>query len=310
MNTRFLDTFVTLAQLGSFHATARALHATTAAISQRIKALEEELKAELVDRSAPRFRLTAKGEALLPLARGVIEATRALQQAAWQETVVRGRLRLGVIETIVHSWLATYIQRLGVDYPGLEVELTVDASTVLQKRLLAHELDLIIRVEGIDSPVIVSTALANYQVRWIARRGLLSPRKNGLAARVLQRPILTFGRGTAPQLALEHIVANLASQTGIPLAQTRVTCSPSVAAIIQLVSDGYGVAAIPSLFVAQFLKSGEFVELPLKPVPPSIVVSMCRHADATIMVHAVENAARSACAEYCVAPIRSFVEVL
>ena len=44
MNTRFLETFVTLAQLRNFRATARALHATPAAISQRIKALEGELK--------------------------------------------------------------------------------------------------------------------------------------------------------------------------------------------------------------------------------------------------------------------------
>ena len=33
MNTRFLETFVALAQLRSFRATARALHATPAAIS-------------------------------------------------------------------------------------------------------------------------------------------------------------------------------------------------------------------------------------------------------------------------------------
>ncbi|MBN9116109.1 MAG: LysR family transcriptional regulator, partial [Pandoraea sp.] len=50
MNTRFLETFVTLAKLRNFRATAAALHATPAAISQRLKALEEELKTVLVDR--------------------------------------------------------------------------------------------------------------------------------------------------------------------------------------------------------------------------------------------------------------------
>jgi DNA-binding transcriptional LysR family regulator len=309
MNTRFLETFVTLAQLHSFRATARALHATPAAISQRIKALEDELKTELIDRSAGGFLLTPKGENLLPYARSVIEAARALQEVARQETIVCGRLRLGVIETIVHSWLAPYIQRLNADYPDLEVDLTVDVSSVLQKRLLAHELDLIIKVEGMADASVVSSALANYQVRWIARRGLLSPRKSGLAARVLQRPILTFGRGTAPQIALDHIVASLASQLGVPLAQTRITCSPSVAAIIQLVKDGYGVAAIPSLFVAPYLHSGEFVELPLQPLPPSIVVSMCHPSEPKAMVHAAANAARRACGDYCL-PLRTVVEAL
>jgi len=310
MNTRFLDTFVTLARLGSFHATARALHATPAAISQRIKALEAELKTELIDRSAPQFRLTSKGEGLLPLARAVLDSTRALQDAAWQDAVIRGRLRLGVIETVVHSWLAIFVQRLNHDFPELEVDLTVEATAILQKRLLAGELDLIAQVEGIDNPAVVSTALADYPVRWIARRGLLAPRRSGLAQRVLQHPILTFGRGTAPQLALEHIVAHLAHQAGLPLGQTRLTCSPSVAAIIQLISDGYGVAAIPSLFVVPFLQSGEFVELPLRPLPPSIVVSMCHHVDAAPAVRAAASAAQRVCRDYCAGERRPFVAAL
>src|SRR3546814_1202990 len=51
-------------------------------------------------------------------------------------------------------------------------------------------------------------------------------------------------------------------------------CSPSVAAIVQLVRDGYGVAAIPALFVANEIKNGTFIELPIQPTPPSIVLSM------------------------------------
>lgn len=42
--------------------------------------------------------------------------------------------------------------------------------------------------------------------------------------------------------------------------QMRIICSPSVAAIVLLVRDGYGVAAIPRLFVADALASGEFIE--------------------------------------------------
>ena len=60
MNTRFLETLVTLAQLRSVRATARAMHATPAAISLRIKALEEELQTELIDRSTREFRLDRK----------------------------------------------------------------------------------------------------------------------------------------------------------------------------------------------------------------------------------------------------------
>jgi len=138
----------------------------------------------------------------------------------------------------------------------------------------------------------------------------LSRRATGLALRVLQRPIVTFGRGTAPQVALESIVHTLARQENMRPEQTRITCSPSVAAIVQLVRDGYGVAGIPSLFVAKELQSGEFVELPLKPVPPPIIVSSCKPVDASVMVNAAANAAHVACSAYSKSIKKDFLEGL
>ena len=310
MNTRFLETFVVLAQLRSFRATAQALHATPAAISLRIKSLEEELQTELIDRSAKEFRLTANAEYLLGHAKAVVDATRRLQSAASKDSAIRGRLRLGVIESVVHSWLAQYIREMNGHYPELEIDLAVDTSNALERRLRARELDLVIQVEGIDSSDIVSAALAVYPLHWIARKGLLDTRKEGLNQRLLQLPILTFGRGTAPQRALEEIVSKMANLAAVPLEQTRITCSPSVAAIVQLVKDGYGVAAIPSLFVSAFLDSGEFIELPVHPEPPAIIVSMCLHANAPMLVHAAANAARAACASYCAQVDARYIEGL
>ncbi|WP_321922390.1 LysR family transcriptional regulator [Paraburkholderia guartelaensis] len=310
MNTRFLDTFVMLARLRSFRTTAAELHATPAAISQRVKALEDELGTVLIDRESRDFRLTPNGEYLLGYAKAVVDATRELQAAAASDSAVRGKLRLGVIETVVHSWLPQYMTRLSADYPLLDIDLNVDVSVVLQRRLMAGELDLIIRVEGSDEASVVCDALANYPVHWVARAGLVPTGRSGLAKRVLEHPILTFGRGTAPHRALEDIVTTLARANGVPVAQTRITGSPSISVIVQLVRDGFGVAAIPRLFVDALIESGEVVELPLQPSPPSIVVSMSRRADASRQVHAAATAARAACHEYCAKSDKRLVEAL
>lgn len=223
---------------------------------------------------------------------------------------MRGKLRLGVIETVVHSWLPQYMTLLSADYPHLEIDLNVDVSVVLQRRLMAGELDLIVRVEGSDEATVVCDALANYPVHWIARAGLVPPARSGLAKRVLEHPILTYGRGTAPHRALEDIVTTLARANGVPLGDTRITGSPSISVIVQLVRDGFGVAAIPRLFVDALIESGELVELALQPSPPSIVVSMSRRADASRLVHAAATAARAACHEYCAKSDRRLVEAL
>jgi hypothetical protein len=83
-----------------------------------------------------------------------------------------------------------------------------------------------------------------------------------------------------------------------------------VTAIVQLVKDGYGAAAIPSLFVRDYLDNGEFVELPVQPLPPSIILSMCLHANADMLVHAAGSAARLACAGYCAQVDQRHIEML
>jgi DNA-binding transcriptional LysR family regulator len=111
-------------------------------------------------------------------------------------------------------------------------------------------------------------------------------------------------------VALESIVHGLARKEKMQVEQMRITCSPSVAAIVQLVRDGYGVAGIPGLFVAKELQSGEFVELPLKPVPPPIVISLCKPVNASAMVNAAANAAHVACSAYSKSMKKEFLEGL
>lgn len=309
MNTRFVETFLTLARLGSFRATATAMHATPAAISLRIKTLEAELGVELIERDAPEFQLTANGERLLAHARSVVQATRSLQLAAQDETQVATRLRLGVIETVVHSWLPDYIRMLNLEYNRIVVDLTVDSSAILGPRLRAGELDLVIQVEETaeHEASIVSTLLASYPVRWIARSDLIPASRAKHVQTLLSKPVLTFGRGTAPQVAVETIVQALARRAGVPLAQTQVTCMPSVAVIVKLVRDGYGIAAVPALFVEPYLSRGELGQLQVRPLPPPIDVAMYYRDDADVGVLAASRVARNACDQYAKAMGRQLI---
>jgi DNA-binding transcriptional LysR family regulator len=299
MNTRFIETFVTLAQQGSFRATARLLHSSPGTISTRIKALEDELKTELIDRAATEFSLTPAGQALLGPAKSVVEAARALRQAAGLKLEMLVPIRFGVIDTIVHSWLSLYVTQLKERFPGLTIELTVDSSPALKRKLLSGDLDIAVCATAIDTDKIISRRIASYPVRWIGRRDLMSSPDEDPVRAALARPILTFGRGTASHLAVERIVQALGRRVGIAESQIRITCSSSVAAIVQLVRDGYGIAAIPPLFSSEELRTGLFAELPLDPLPPAIDVSMCISIHAPSVVVMAAEAARRACETYC-----------
>ncbi len=48
----------------------------------------------------------------------------------------------------------------------------------------------------------------------------------------------------------------------------------------------------------------------MQPVPPSIIVSMCLHSNAEMLVHAAANTARLTCANYCAQIAPRYIEAV
>ncbi|NPC59140.1 LysR family transcriptional regulator [Caenimonas soli] len=72
MNTRFLETFLWVAKLGSFRAAAEKLHTTQGAVSGRVAELEKMFGVALFDREN-RNALTQRGIELMPYAERMID---------------------------------------------------------------------------------------------------------------------------------------------------------------------------------------------------------------------------------------------
>jgi DNA-binding transcriptional LysR family regulator len=298
VNTRFVETFVTLCRLRSFRATADVLHATPAAISMRIKALEDELRVALIDRTSPDFRLTPHGEGVLAHARRVLDSARALEHFAHDAARTAPCLRLGVAEPVVHTWLADFIRALHDDHPHIEVVLTVDTSENLRTRLLACELDLAIQTQTGDATGLVSTVIGRHSIDWIARRGLLGE-ANGGAFGKHERPVLLHALGVSPLDECSQAAHHLAAQIGAPATDIKICALPSIALTIRLLRDGFGVGALPTLCVAPLLESGELERLPVASKPQPLVVTLLHAEDANEVSRAAALTARSVSERFC-----------
>ena len=111
MNLRFLEAFVWVARLRSFKAAADKLHTTQAGISGRIATLEEQFGVRLFDRDRRAVTLTYHGTELLPHAERMLELQDRMRSAVGRDGVFSGMLRIGVIETVVHTWLPDLLSR-------------------------------------------------------------------------------------------------------------------------------------------------------------------------------------------------------
>ena len=152
MNFKRLETFIWVATLGSFRKAAEHQHTTQPAISNRIAALEDELGVRLFERESGHSKLTSKGQELLPYAEKIVFMAQQLRKRADRGASLSGILRLGVSETIVHSWLPRFFRELHETAPNLDVEITVDVSGNLRSGLLDRSLDLAFLMGPVSEP--------------------------------------------------------------------------------------------------------------------------------------------------------------
>ena len=107
-----LETFMWVANLRSFRGAAEKLHTTQPAISMRIAQLEDDLKVRLIERDRRMVAMTHKGQELLGYAERLMRLRAEMIEAVGDRSTMRGIVRLGVSETIVHTWLPTLIERV------------------------------------------------------------------------------------------------------------------------------------------------------------------------------------------------------
>src|SRR5690606_15199637 len=142
MNLRFLETFLWIARLGSFRAAAGKLNLTQAAASGRIASLENDPGLPLFERGSRAMRLTPAGRALIRCAEQIMAADQAMREALKGPRTVQGRIRLGIVESIVHTWFAPFMTRLHDTYPHLEIELTVESTLRLRDLIKRGAIDV------------------------------------------------------------------------------------------------------------------------------------------------------------------------
>jgi DNA-binding transcriptional LysR family regulator len=143
LNLTHLRSFVTLRQTGSFTETAARLGIGQSTVTQHIQRLERLLGRQLVLRDTHQVRFTAEGEALLGYARSMLDLNGKVA-SLFDESRLRGRLRLGVSEDIVANRLANVLEDFIRLYPLVDLELTVALSAVLYQMQDAGDLDLVL----------------------------------------------------------------------------------------------------------------------------------------------------------------------
>lgn len=260
---RNVETFFWVATLGSFRAASDKLNTTQPAVSQRIASLEADLGVLLFERDARGVKLTAKGHELLSHAERMLQVRRDMFEAAREQNVMTGTVRIGVAETIVQTWLPTLIELIHSTYPALVLEIEVDTTHVLRSHLMSRQIDLAFLMGPVLEARVENLPLCTYPLAWVASPTLDMGAEPLTLERIGKLPIITYPSNSAPY----RVVRDMLTRAGI--SAPRMYGSASMSMVVRMTLDGIGTSVIAPVFLGKELARGELriLQVQADPLP-------------------------------------------
>ena len=245
---QLLRTFLVIAETRSFTQAAMRLGISQPTVSQHVSKLEKAAGRMLVTRDSREVALTDNGDAMAGFARTIL-AAHASAESYFSGKAMRGRLRFGAADDLAITQLPRILRHFRQLYPQINLELTVNQSAPLRRRLANGHLDLIfIKLNAGESPE--GTRVAGDPMVWIAQERLQIEEGQPV-------PLITY---QAPSLSRQMAIDALESAGRT----WRITCNTrDVNGVLAAVRAGMGVAVFPySLIPSDLIKVSNRFELP------------------------------------------------
>jgi len=241
---------ITLRQLRYFASLVRHRHfgraaddcaVTQPALSMQIRELEREIGAKLVERRPGEVALTATGMEVAQRAERILTATRDLVDFARHQQVLTGALTLGIIPTVAPYLLPRLLPRLQHAYSALRLEVRETQTAPLIGELVAGDLDCVLLALPIEHEDVDTIPLFKDRFLLAAPAHEPLPRNALKAEDVDQCRLILLEEGHCLR---DQALAFCATKRRDPSAALGST---SLATVMQLVANGYGVTLVPEI---------------------------------------------------------------
>src|SRR3954470_21287053 len=143
MNLDTLTLYCEVIRSGSFSLGAATQHISQSAASQAVRQLEEELGAQLIDRTKRPFMVTPEGKKFLDACLTMLEAfDKAKADITEQKTQVGGTVRVAVIYSVGLQDMGFYTQQFTTRFPQAKIRLAYLHPNEVVEAIVNDEADL------------------------------------------------------------------------------------------------------------------------------------------------------------------------
>jgi LysR family nitrogen assimilation transcriptional regulator len=266
LNLRQLRAFVAVFEEGSFNKAARRDNATQSGLSALVGNLEAQLGVRIFDRTTKGIVPTQAGERLYRRSSAILrDLSDAESEMRLLAGDVAGRIRIGLIPAVTHSFLAAVLDEFFARYPAVDITIVEAYSPALTEGVARKEFDFAVvpfdRVDrrsrssffGRDSELLIS--------------GPRSPLGHSKPVRLRPLPPLRLILPTHGNARRERLEAYFAAN-GVRI--DKIVDLDSMAATLELVAESDFMTIVPTIFMRGILGGGRHKLHPI--VSPTITV--------------------------------------
>lgn len=241
INMKLLQTFLVVAEHGSFRLAAEILHRSHSAISAQIMQLESQLDVRLFDRTTRSVKLTDEGVYLRDSAqKAVYEVQLGIRRIREAHDTKRGQLSLASSSNIASIHLPPVLTEFVRDFPGIAVSVRELTSRELYDAVHKKEVDFAVGPEGIDDGLSFETIM-DEPLKALVPRHFLTTESDSITLTELARfPMLL----QTPATAVRRLLDEELMRKGIVI-PTRYQFIQAET-IVAMAEAGLGVAVLPS----------------------------------------------------------------
>lgn len=240
ISIRQIQGFLLASDLLSFSRASEEMHVTQSAFSQLIRELENQLGAQLFDRTTRRVQLTASGEAMrLKLRRGLDAIEDACDEAQAIARMDRGHIRLGTLSSLAVGIVTRTLSRLRKDFPSVTVSMQEGFNDVLVDMVAAGDTDLTVCSEVPSARGLDFEFLFDDELLLVMKRGNPLARHKLVAwEQLAEEPLVLTARRTSTRA---HVAAALAASGISKPAEYEVASTPTSLSMVRV---GFGSAFV------------------------------------------------------------------
>lgn len=275
MDLKSLNTFIQVAESGSFTRAGEILGYSQPTISVQIKQLEKELGIKLFDRIGHTVRLTDKGRDVLSHAQHICHLCQEMAAGAAPHNEPQGIIRLATADSLCSPLISRGYAKFRERYPNISLKVMTAGTDELFRLLDHNEVDIVCTLDHhIYNANYVVANEEKIGVHFVCSKDNSLARKNSLSIEdLLHQPFLLTEKGMSYRRLLDDILArdSIEIHPILEIGHADVIC--------ELVEKGMGVSLLPDYVTEAAVRRGCVIRLDVPECQPELWKQLLYHKD-------------------------------